>query len=271
MPDFDLLLNITAYIFAVGMGLCIGSFANVLIYRIPRGIQFISGTSFCPSCGKRVMPFDLIPVLSFILLKGKCRHCEARISIRYPLIELLSGGLAAVAVWKYGYSPSAVLGFGIFSVLLIISVIDIEHMIIPDGLIVTLAVLAIAFTLLQAYGITEEIDVIHNLDIINRIIGIFTVSLPMFLLTLLIDNAFGGGDIKLSFVCGFLLGWKLMLLAWFLAVLSGGIHGILVKYIRKNRDTSHIPFGQYICVGVFVSILWGTAIIDGYLSIWGLK
>jgi len=132
-------------------------------------------------------------------------------------------------------------------------------MIIPDGLVVSLAVLSILWT-------TATWDVV--LGLVSRLIGFFALSLPMYLLTLFIRDAFGGGDIKLTAVCGFLLGWRLVLLAGFLAVLAGGCRAMFIRYIKRDKTVVHIAFGQYICAGVILSMLLGEELVGWYVSTW---
>jgi leader peptidase (prepilin peptidase)/N-methyltransferase len=244
------------YIIVFVFGVCIGSFLNVLIYRVPLGLSFIKGFSVCPACGERVMPLDLVPILSYILLRGKCRYCKAAISIRYPVVELLTGVLALAACLFYGYTLAAIAAFGIWCLLAVISFIDLEHTIIPNGMVIALAALSVVFAVFSFNDIT----------LLARIIGFFSVSFPMFFIAMLIRDAFGGGDVKLSAVCGFLLGWQMALLAIFIAILLGGCQGMYIKYI-KRAGNKHIAFGPYICLGVFIAFIWGEEILRWYLGL----
>jgi len=193
------------------------------------------------------MPYDLIPIWSYLVLGGKCRYCRYSIPLQYPVVESISGALAVLAVWAHGYSLLALIYFLISVTLLSVSMIDARHMLIPNELVAALAVFSIIFVL--GYGDSMEINAL------NRITGFLVLSMPMFLLTLLIPNAFGGGDIKLIAVCGFLLGTQHIILAGFIAIVSGACKGIYIKYIKRDRDITHIAFGQYICAGVFISML----------------
>jgi leader peptidase (prepilin peptidase)/N-methyltransferase len=204
--------------------------------------------------------------LSYIILLGKCRNCKSRVSVKYPLIELLAGLLAMLAVFYYGYDLAKPLtfgviiaAFGIWIILVTISFIDMEHMIIPDGLTVTLAVLGAGFAA-ATFG---------EIHILERVIGFFAVSVPMLLLALIIKDGFGGGDIKFIAVCGFILGWKLILLAAFIGVFLGGIYGSYIKFI-KRRYKAQISFGQYLCIGVFISMLFGDIMIQRYLNLFNI-
>ncbi len=250
------------------LGLTIGSFSNVLIWRIPQQMPFAKGRSICPKCNNHLKAADLVPVFSYLFLRGKCRYCKEPISARYPLVELVTGVLFAVCGLRY--NPFA--DFGAFwefepmllgqlavalvvtVVLLVICMIDFDTMEIPNGLVLFLAIPAIA-----AIFTFNDVSLLWD-----RVIGAFCVSLPMYILCLIIPNAFGGGDIKLYFVCGFLLGWKNTLLATFIALLLGGGYAIYLILSRKIESKGHIPFGPYICVGVWVALLYGHQLVDAY-------
>lgn len=218
------------------IGLCIGSFINVVAYRLPRNMDYIFGRSMCPVCSHMLSFIDLIPILSYILLKGKCRYCHSLISIRYSLIELFSGFIFLLFYTLYGFS-FVFLVYSILSViLLIISLIDLDFMIIPDELIVLCLCLIILFIY------------INNVSCIERIIGFFIISLPMYLSNL-VKECFGGGDIKLISILGLLLGYKDLLDIMYIAFLFGGLYSILI-IVLNNKD-KYIPFGPFIFLGVF--------------------
>jgi leader peptidase (prepilin peptidase) / N-methyltransferase len=241
-------------------GSCIGSFLNVIIYRVPRGIPFWKGRSFCPICNVTLKPYDMIPVLSYFFLRGRCRNCNSKISQRYPLVETITGLIALLIYWETDFSLIYLEYFVFASVLVAIAFIDYDTMTIPNGLLLVLAFPAIAALFLNGQP-----------DLLSRIVGFFAVSLPMFLLTLAIPECFGGGDIKLIASCGFMLGWQNTLLAIFIALLFGGAHGIYLIIKDKNNRKKHFAFGQYICIGVFAAMLYGDLIINGYLQIFNLN
>jgi len=263
-------LNVLIYVTAIIFGLVMGSFLNVLIYRIPRKLPFIQGTSFCPGCGARVMPYDLVPVLSYIVLGGKCRKCRSQISIIYPAIELLTGGLAAAAVWRYGLSAAVFAGFAVMAVLVVIAMIDVAHMEIPNGLVIALLVVGVAYAVttrfFPVYGSSENIVIVKLWE---YPLGAVVVSLPMLVLAMVIKDAFGGGDIKLMAVCGLFLGFRLVLVAAFAAFFLGGLHGILIKLFSKTGKR-HMPFGQYICVGTALAMMCGGEAVAWYLGLFSL-
>ena len=252
-PQF-LPLLILVFVF----GLTIGSFLNVLIYRIPANISIARGRSFCPTCKHRIQNRDLIPVLSYILLGGRCRHCNQKISIRYPLVELSTGLLALLIVLIKGIFLEALIIFAIGAILISISLIDWDTMTIPDSLIVALIPLVIILIWLSG-----------DWNIWNRVIGAFLVSLPMYLSLYLVKDSFGGGDIKLFFVLGFLLGWEKTLLTLFISSIVAAVIGVVAARSKnENIRGKHIPFGPYICTAAMISLLLGDQILSWYLGLY---
>ncbi len=241
------------------LGLIIGSFLNVVIYRVPAEVSIAKGRSKCPGCDATIKAYDLIPVISYLILRGKCRNCGAKISARYPLIELLTGVMFLVAYLVEGFDIKAVLAMAVAAILISISAIDFDHMIIPNGLVIALIPIAVA------YAIWDK-----DVTLLSRIIGAFAVSLPLFLLIIIIPDSFGGGDVKLMFVMGFILGWQSTLVGTFIGIIMGGAVATAVLLKNKRKDEgkqTHIPFGPWLAIGSFVALLFGGEIIDGYLNL----
>ena len=255
----DSLLNniiIIICIFLTIFGSLIGSFINVVISRLPEKGKFLSDSrSHCPVCKQVIRWYDLFPVISWIFLLGKCRDCKANISVRYPLIEL-TGAISAIACfWRFGFEYQAIIVFAMTMILLAIALIDFDTSEIPDSLNIAIVPFAIA-----------SIWFIPNITLLSHFIGLFTISLPMLLLTMAIPGAFGGGDIKLMAVCGFLLGWQQSLLSFFIALLIGGSIAVYLMLSGKRKRGEHMVFGPALCVGVTVSMYFGKEIIDLYLQ-----
>lgn len=238
------------------MGACVFSFLNVVIYRVPKQLNFVSGRSMCPSCGHALGAKDLVPILSHLFLKGKCRYCSASISWRYTLVELLGGGLALLCWIYYGLDFRALAVFALFCVLTAVSFVDMDTMEIPDGFVIAAAVLGVL-----------SIFLFPEITWIQRLIGVFSVSLPMLLMTLLIPGAFGGGDIKLMAACGIFLGWKYSLFALAFAVFTGGLYGIYVLAAGKLGRKEHFAFGPFLCMGMVFALFWGDGIWNWYLGL----
>lgn len=246
------------YLLVFVFGLVIGSFLNVVIYRVPKNISIIKGRSYCPSCNHKINNRDLIPVLSYLLLKGKCRHCRARIALRYPLLEITTGLLALGIVLVQGIFLPALFTFALAAILLSIAVIDYDTMTIPDGLVLALIPVAI----LMAWSSGEW-------NLWSRIIGALVISLPMYISLYFIEDAFGGGDIKLFAALGFLLGWEKIFLTLFLASITAAVVGIGMA--RSNKETikgKHIPFGPYICLGALIAALFGEMVLSWYFGLY---
>ena len=238
------------------MGTCIFSFLNVIIYRVPRKMDFVKGHSFCPSCRHQLGALDLIPLFSYIFLGGKCRYCKKKIGARDTLIELCGGAAALFCGWYYKGKPAAGLTvFLFFCILTVVTFMDMDTMEIEDGCWIAVYILAAA----ACFTMPET-------SLISRLIGIVCVSVPMLLLTLAIPGAFGGGDMKLMGACGAFLGWKITLISTVLAVLAGGIWGIWLLIGKKKDRKDHFAFGPFLCMGMAVGVLYGEQIISWYLG-----
>lgn len=248
------MLYFTIFVF----GICIGSFLNVVIWRVPNKLSFVTGRSFCPKCNEQIKSYDLIPIFSFLFLGGKCRNCHSKISFRYPLIEFIVGILYVFSFYVLGFTLSAILVCALVSILVCVTMVDFDTMEIPDGFNLMLIIPAIA-----------AIFVFPEVSITARIIGLFAVSLPMFLIAWL-TGGFGGGDIKLIAVCGFLLGWQNVLVATFIALVLGAIVGVYLKATHKIEKNQPIPFGPYLCAGIYIAILFGNLLVDSYLSLFNI-
>ncbi len=241
-------------------GSCIASFLNVIAWRTPRGISPFKGRrSFCPGCDVRIKAYDLVPVFSFLALRGKCRNCGVKIPTRDFISELILGAAAVLIFFRFGISPLALFAFVFAGLLLLISLIDLETMTIPDWAIIAIAVLALLSLLLEV-----------RTDIIQRLIGFFVISLPMLIICLIIPDAFGGGDIKLMAVCGFLLGWKNTLLAFFIGAVLGAIAVVILLVRKKTKKGAHIPFGPALSAGCLIAFMYGDVIIKSYSSLFGI-
>ena len=255
MIIFDLQF-LPLYLLVFVFGLVIGSFLNVVIYRVPNNISISKGRSYCPKCNHKIQNRDLIPVLSYLILGGKCRHCKGKISLRYPMIELATGVLALVIVLFKGIFLEALILFAIGAILLAITLIDWDTMTIPNSLIIALVPLAVILAWVTG-----------DWNIWGRIIGALVISVPMYISLYFIEESFGGGDIKLFAALGFLLGWEKILLTLIIASVIAAIIGIsMTKSKKESIKGKHIPFGPYICFGAMVAILFGDAILSWYLG-----
>ena len=252
--SYELLVKCgSGFVLAI-FGLITGSFLNVCIYRIPRKLSVVSGNhgrSMCTTCKHDLRWYDLVPVFSYLFLKGRCRYCRDKISPRYPIVECLNSVLWMLAGFKYGLTLEAVCYGVFFSVLIVLSAIDWETQEIPYCLQISIAEIGLVSLLIPGFPGVKE-----------RIIGMLIISVPMAVGTML--NAFGGGDVQLMFVSGFFLGWKSMIVAIFVAIFAAAFHAIIV--LRKKGAGTQIPFGPYLALGLIVAVFYGNQLVNWYIG-----
>lgn len=242
------------YIIIFLYGILIGSFLNVCIYRIPRHENIVTTPSHCMSCGYRLKWYDLVPLFSYIFLGGMCRKCNTRLSLQYPLVELLNGLLYCVIFLVNGFNTVSVLYCLMASALLVLSIIDFRTFEIPFGINLFVGILGF---------IRMGLD---WADWVNYVLGFCSVSAFLLLLFFLTrGRGIGGGDIKLMAAAGLVLGWKLNVLAFLWGCLFGSIlHVIRMKVSHAERV---LAFGPYLAIGILASMLFGEAFINWYLRL----
>lgn len=240
----------------VVFGLLIGSFLNVCTYRLPRRESIVFPSSSCPSCGARIRPWDNLPIISWLFLRARCRDCQAPISWRYPLIEALNGVAYGVIVWRYGVSIEAAVYGVFFSTLLVVTVIDLDHQIIPDR--ISIPGIPIAFVCAVWLG---------HITWLESLLGAAIPAALFLAIIVLSRGGMGLGDVKLIAMIGALLGWKLALLTILIGALAGSVVGIgLMVFQGKGRKTA-VPFGPFLSLGAVVSIACGTPLMQWYLGL----
>lgn len=273
--SFLMVMNIYYSVIIFLFGICIGSFLNVLIYRIPIGMDFKKGSSICTTCKHELKWYDLFPLFSWLFLRGKCRYCGAKISAIYPIVESITG-LLFVCSFVFGtgcHFRISLLGyFAICCALVVTFCIDWKHMFIPDSMWITILI----------GGIIIYIDSIirngwNKDELISRIIGALSVSVLFWLVDYLKPNSIGGGDIKLMFAAGFGLGWieggtlatgwVKVLLALVIAGFVGTVALILTNSLKKENMKKKIPFGPHLTVGIFASLMFGDLLINWYTGL----
>jgi leader peptidase (prepilin peptidase)/N-methyltransferase len=248
-------------------GSIIGSFLNVCIYRIPRDQSIVWPSSRCPSCGAPIRAWDNIPILSFLLLGGKCRNCKAKISFRYPLVEALNALSYIVLLWRFG-PEWAFLVYAVFcSALIVITFIDLDFQIIPDRITlpgIPAGLLAGSFLLPDPFLRAEPLG--WKGSLIGAVSGfLFYYFVAVAGEKIFKKEAMGGGDIKLMAMVGAFLGWKGIILTTFLGSLFGSVIGIFMILFRGREKGSLIPFGPFLALGSAVSLFFGQEIIFWYL------
>lgn len=234
------------------IGAVIGSFLNVCIYRIPVGKSIVSPPSSCGSCGHRLSFLDMIPVLSYFLLGGKCRYCHTHYSCRYALVEFFTGCLFALCGFFYLPSIPLALVFIFTAGLIVITFVDFDHQIILDEVLLLLAVSGLAYVWLYTH------------DWYNALYGMLVGGGLMLAIYFLSRGGMGEGDVKLSFVLGWWLGLSNILVCLLLAFVIGGIVSValLATGIKGRKDA--IPFGPYLCLGAYISLLFGPYLVLYY-------
>lgn len=251
------------YIFLVG--LCIGSFLNVCIYRIPEDISIVAPRSRCGSCETVLKPLDLIPLLSYAFLGGKCRYCGERISLRYPLVELVTGLLFLLAYLQFGMTITMVESMCFIALLITVFFIDFDHMIIPNELVALGIVIGLAINVYLWIGGQYTMFFLSSKS--SGIIGALVGSGILLLISIISSLIYGGqsaigmGDVKLFVVIGLFLGWELTLLTLWLSFIIGGIIGVVLIFIFKMDRKAAIPFGPFIVTAAFVSMFVGSKLI----------
>lgn len=246
-------LTILLYIIIFLYGIVIGSFLNVCIFRIPNK-ENIASRSHCMSCGRKLQWYDMVPIFSYVCLRGRCRQCGAKISIQYPLIEALNGVLYVIVFMANGFTFSSVLYCLMTSALIVITVIDERTFQIPVSFNLFLGLIGIVMTVY---------DWRHTL---SHLVGALVVSLFLYALYYFSSGqAIGGGDIKMMASAGLILGWKNIILAFLLACILGSvIHLIRMKVSKKNNL---LAMGPYLSLGIFIAALWGNHFWNWYMSL----
>ena len=237
------------------LGIVIGSFLNVCIYRVPMGKSIAFPPSHCTNCDNNLKPMDLIPILSYIFIGGRCRYCKEKISARYPIIEALNGILYLVVYLKFGLALIALKYCILVSILIVIGMIDYDTQFVFTSTTIFGGIIAVLFIIIQA--------VLYNTGIIDLVsggvIGFAIIGLIVFL-----TKGMGEGDIEIAAVCGLFLGIKGILLGLFLAVILGGIVGIIILLLKLKKAKEKIAFGPCIAIGSLISMLWGVEILKLY-------
>ena len=242
--------------YAAVLGAIFGSFLNVVAYRLPRGESLSRPRSRCPGCGKPIRPYDNIPVLSWLMLRGRCRACGIRISARYPLVEAGTAVLCALVVLAKGADEDALLGLALVLLLVPITLIDLDHRIIPNKLVLAGALAAPAILALVAPD-----------DLTEHLIAAVAAGGFFLLAVLAYPRGMGMGDVKLAAVLGLFLG-RAVGPAVFIALLSGTLVGTVViarKGAREGRKTA-VPFGPFLALGAVCALFAGDAMVDWYLT-----
>nr|WP_243895421.1 A24 family peptidase [Clostridium perfringens] len=254
LNDFGGNVSIIFFLF----GLIIGSFLNVCIFRIPAGESIAFPPSHCGTCKKQLKPIDLVPVFSYLFLGGKCRYCKSKISIRYPLIELLTGFLYFCVYKYYGISFWTVKYIVLITFLIVISFIDYDTQDVYAVTTYPAVILGIIFALIEKFYFGE--------NLLNYFMGLVISALVIFLISKL-TGAMGSGDIEIHAIAGIFLGWKLAIINIFLSFIIGGIIAVLAILFKQKKKGDYIAFGPAIGISTIILVFFGKIIIPIYFGV----
>jgi leader peptidase (prepilin peptidase) / N-methyltransferase len=242
------------YFFVLNLGLILGSFFNVVGLRVPLKESIVKPRSTCPNCKHTLTPIELIPVLSWLIQRGKCRQCQARISPLYPIMEFLTGVLFVLVPLALGWTSEIWVGWILISLFIIITVSDIKYMLIPDKILLFFAGIFLIERIILPLSPWWD-------SLLGAAVG-FTLLL---LISIVSKGGMGGGDIKLYALLGFVLGTKLVLMSFFFSTLLGAVLGLLGIAFGIFERKKPIPFGPFIAMGTLIAFFYGERILHAYL------
>jgi len=255
------------------IGTAVGSFLNVCAYRIPKGESIAFPASHCPSCGAQIKPLDNIPIVSYVLLGGRCRNCKQKISLKYPAVELLAGILWAAAYYHFGLGIELIYGLFFITVLVVLSAIDYDTKTIPNKILLPATVITLLMLPLYFLNI-ETPPTITGMNAGDSLIGLLAGGGFLLLVAILgpvifKKNAMGMGDVKLAAFMGLFLGGY-VLLALFIGFFIGAVVGIALIATGKRTAKDMIPFGPFLASGAIITVFIGPQLWKGYLAFAGL-
>jgi leader peptidase (prepilin peptidase)/N-methyltransferase len=244
------------YAFSLLLGLVLGSFLNVVIYRVPQHESIVRPGSHCPGCGASIRWYDNIPVVSWVALRGRCRTCGSEISLRYPLVEAITGIAFALAMWRFGLSWPVLVAWAFIAAMVAVAFIDYDHMIIPNKIVLPGAVL----------GLIASVA-LHPQRWWVYVAGSLGAAAFMFILAMLWPGGMGPGDIKMALFMGAVLGAH-VLVALFAAFMLGSIAGVYMMTVQKRSRKAKIPFGPYLAIGAVLAIFLGETVLRSYQNLY---
>lgn len=245
------------------LGLIVGSFLNVCIYRFPRNLSIVKPRSKCTNCNHQITAWENIPVISYLFLLGKCSECKTRISIRYPMVEILTSLVYYIVFLYYGMSIETILLIVLFSIIIVLTFIDIDFQLLPNNLLIASLIPIIIFVILQ-----------YPNNLFDHIIGgitLFSIFLIIGYLGKLVYkvDSMGMGDVKYAAVIGLLLGWKLGLTAFAISFFSAAILIAIMSISKRINRKQKLAFGPFLSLGCFIAFFWGNEIINWYMGFYG--
>ncbi len=261
----NLALSIIAFVF----GLSFGSFLNVIVYRLPQNLSLAAPPSSCPSCKTNLGFMDLIPLFSYIILKGRCRYCSEKISIRYPLVELVTGLLFAAVIYNFGFSVTGLFYLSLLFILFAVSLIDFEHRIVPNtlvaaglaaGLLLLLPLLADLFVPVPKYLLIDH-------ALLDALLGFALGGGLMLIIILVSRGGMGAGDMKLMAMIGLFVGLRGVAVVLLTGFILGALVGVTMMIAGSATRKTALPFAPYLAAGTVIEVFWGSMLWHWYINL----
>jgi leader peptidase (prepilin peptidase)/N-methyltransferase len=267
----DILMIVPASVIVFALGASIGSFINVVVYRLPAGLSVLWPPSRCPHCLNQLKAYDNVPVFGWLWLKGRCRYCQSKISVRYPVVEAVTGMIFLLVFLLFKVSILTIGYWAFCSWLLALSLIDLDTMTLPNQLTQSGLVLGMIFQIIIGFlpegswvGSTKHL----MMGIVGAVLGLWLFdAIALFGSIALGKTAMGAGDAKLAAMMGAWLGWKYLLLAGFVACAVGALVGVVSITLSQRRFGQKIPFGPFLAFGAAIALFGGEAILSAYLRL----
>ena len=251
------MLELPQILMAGLFGLLIGSFLNVVIYRLPRGQSLVSPPSTCPGCGARIRPIDNVPVLSWLILRGKCHRCHAPISIQYPLVELITGVLFLLVAWLTPVGPLLAARLLLVVILVVLFGIDLHHQILPNVITLPGIVIGFLFSLVAPPGwLSSLIGILLGGGILYGIAAAYYLVRR--------EEGLGMGDVKMLAMIGAFLGWKAVLVTLILSSFAGALVGVGIIALTRGTMRLALPFGTFLSLGALAAMIVGEPLVNWY-------
>lgn len=264
--------SVVVVVIIFALGASVGSFLNVVIYRLPAGLSLLHPPSRCSNCGKRLKFYDNVPVWGWLKLKGRCRYCNCPIALRYPLVEAATGILFVLTFWAFSLSLPMLGAWVFLSWLMALALIDLDTLTLPNSLTQSGLIAGLVFQAISGWTDSETVAGVADqlwVGILGTVVGIWMFDVITILGSIAFgQTAMGGGDAKLAAMMGAWLGWQQLLLAGFLACLLGSVIGAGAIALRLLNRRQPMPFGPFLALGAVLATFFGEAIVSAYLRLY---
>jgi leader peptidase (prepilin peptidase) / N-methyltransferase len=265
MDLYTAFLNLVVFI----LGLCFGSFLNVIVYRLPHKISLANPPSACPACHSRLGAMELIPLIGYLILRGRCRHCNVRISPRYPLVELATGLLFLMIFSRFSFTIDAYLYLTLLYLLFAVTLIDLEHRIVPNTLVAAGLAVGVLFYIPAAAALLFNLPawLIVDRPVTDALLGFAVGGGIMLIIFLVSRGGMGAGDLKLMALIGFYVGLQGTALVLLLGFIFGAVVGLTFMALGRLTRKDALPFAPYLAAATFIEVFWGEQIWSWYINL----